>query len=419
MKLASAIFVACLLACSALAQPAPNSATVPVTLDHNRIIIDVSLPMPDGSTTRVRGWVDNGNPELFITERLAKKLGLALSGETQESMGFKWSMAQPPRQLLIGGMPIPLTDLKEARAMLERKSIGPGLSAEINLPGTVLRNYDVVVDYPNREFTIAAPGTIHFQGARAKAILNPQNALLQIPSSIAGKPYNLGLDVGATFSFISGELIAKLRQQHPRWPHMVGAVGAANLWGLDVEPGWELLRIAKIQYGPATLTQVGAVSYSKRFTDWYEKRVGVPTAGLIGANALLGYRVGLDYAHSAVFLHKTTKTSAPDLDVIGLVLRPEPDGRYTVLGVADFAGKPSVPEVKPGDVLVAIDKVPAAGATMGQIWSLLGGRPGDVRMLTFDRAGNQFTVKTTVRRFLSVNQGKIRNTSGLAKKNQR
>ena len=56
----------------------PKSVTVPITLDHNRVIIDVYLPLPDGSTKRVRGWVDNGDTDLILSERLAKMIGLTL-----------------------------------------------------------------------------------------------------------------------------------------------------------------------------------------------------------------------------------------------------------------------------------------------------------------------------------------------------
>src|SRR5712672_2011920 len=35
-------------------QPEPKSVTVPVTLDHNRVVIDVYLPLADGSSKRVR-----------------------------------------------------------------------------------------------------------------------------------------------------------------------------------------------------------------------------------------------------------------------------------------------------------------------------------------------------------------------------
>jgi C-terminal processing protease CtpA/Prc len=99
-----------------------------------------------------------------------------------------------------------------------------------------------------------------------------------------------------------------------------------------------------------------------------------------------------------------TNTAAPDMDVVGLTLHPEIDGHYTVLGVAAFDGKPSVPEVKTGDVLVGVDGAPATGATMGQVWSLLGGTPGQTRSLTLERDGKRFTIDAPVRRFLAASQ---------------
>ena len=120
-----------------------------------------------------------------------------------------------------------------------------------------------------------------------------------------------------------------------------------------------------------------------------------------GADALLNYRVGLDYAHSAVYFQQVSKLNLPDMDVVGLVLRPESDGSYSVLGVADYEGKPSVPEVQKGDVLLTVQGGRATGATMGQVWSLLSGSPGDTRTLVLERAGKQFTVSVPVRRFLN------------------
>jgi len=55
---------------------------------------------------------------------------------------------------------------------------------------------------------------------------------------------------------------------------------------------------------------------------------------------------------------------------------------------------------------VAVDRTPAKGSTMGQIWSLLSGRPGDTRVLTLERDGKQFTVKALVHRFLEASQRK-------------
>ncbi len=65
-------------------QPEPKSVTVPATIDHNRVVIDVDLPLPNGATERVRAWVDNGNPDLYLSRRLATLLGLTVTCDDQE-----------------------------------------------------------------------------------------------------------------------------------------------------------------------------------------------------------------------------------------------------------------------------------------------------------------------------------------------
>lgn len=383
-------------------QGAAKSATVPITLDHNRIIIDLYFPRLDGSKTRVRGWIDNGNDEMWITESLAKKLNLQFTGETHESKGTKVRMVQPPTRLLVGDMAIELKDIKEAHGLLDGESIAPGSSAQINLPATVLRNYDVLVDYPNREFTIAAPGALHFTGKSTKAFVNPANGLMQIASTIEGEKRNLGLDVGASVTLISNISLSNWIKAHPAWPHMTGAVGPANLWGLDDEPSWTLLRIPWVEFGGTTLTNVLAASFPGDNMDWFEKRAGTSSIGVIGADALLNYKVGLDYAHSAAYFDQTSKFNFPDMDVVGLVLRPDPDGRYTIIGVADYRGEPSVPGVQKGDVLLTVDGGRATGATMGQVWSLLSGSPGTTRTLVVQRGEKQITVPAKVVSFLNT-----------------
>lgn len=401
MRHVVAWLILCFVAAWTWAQTAPTSATVPITLDHNRIIIDVRFPMADGSKKRVRAWVDNGNAEMEITAELAKTLKLPTMGD-KPAVVTKDSWVSPVTDIIVGGMTIPAGQVKAAKVISDGDSIAPGSSAEINLPSTVLRNYDIVVDYLNRELTIAARGTVHFEGESGKAIVNAENGLIQIASQFGGQKQNLGLDLGASWSFLSGEFITKLEKANPQWPHMVGAAGSANMWGQEAESRWELLRIPTLQYGPLTLSDVGVAAFSPETMSFFAKRAGVSTAGLIGANALLNYRVGLDYAHGKVYFQQTSKHRPPDMDVVGLVLHPEPDGHYTVVGVADFDGKPSVPDVKAGDVLVSIDGTPPTGGTMGQTWSLLGGSPGDVRTLMLERGGKQFTVQATVHRFLAA-----------------
>ena len=130
--------------------PEPKSVTVPITFDHNRIIIDVYLQLPDGSTKRIRGWVDNGNPDLMLSRRVATLLGLNVTCNDKECS------APPPQEITIGGMKVPLAAIKEAKIPLKPVNaasvMAPGMSAEINIPATVLRNYAVLVDFPEREF---------------------------------------------------------------------------------------------------------------------------------------------------------------------------------------------------------------------------------------------------------------------------
>jgi C-terminal processing protease CtpA/Prc len=95
-------------------------------------------------------------------------------------------------------------------------------------------------------------------------------------------------------------------------------------------------------------------------------------------------------------------TRFPEFDVVGFVLRPEEDGRYTILNVAQFEGKPSVAGVQGGDELLAVDNVPVQGSTLGQVWKMLGGAPGQERKITIERAGKEFVVPATVQHFLGA-----------------
>ena len=403
------ILVACFVASFSVAlyardksapKSVPKSVTVPATIDHNRVVIPIELPLADGSLQTVRAWVDNGNPELYMSRRVATALGLDVK------CGEKECTAPAPKELLIGGMSIPLADVKEVKIPLRPVNAAAvmalGMNAEINIPSTILRNFDVLVEFPEHKFSIGPPGSIRFQGSSQKVQINAENGLIQIPSQIEKKKYNLALDLAACISFLSDDLFAKLAGAHSDWPHMTGAVGSANMWGADEETKWQVMRVDRVQFGPLYLTNVPFVSFPPAFMSFFEKRAGIATAGLIGAEVLQNYRVGFDYAHSTVYFDIGRLFTFPDFDVIGVVLRPELDGGYTILGVANIDGKPTVEGVEPGDHLEAVNDIPVHGVTMGQVWSMLGGTPGQERKLTIERGGKQMTVVATVQHFLGV-----------------
>ncbi len=169
-------------------------------------------------------------------------------------------------------------------------------------PSSILRHYDVLIDFPGRKFSIGAPGTIHFRGPSGKVQVNAENGLIQVPSQIENKKYNLALDIGSSISFLSEELFDKLAAAHADWPHMTGAVGLGQHVGR-----WTTKRngrsCAWIACSTGRCSWPTSWSWISRRTGWNisRKRAGVATAGLLGSNALLNYRVGLDYAHSTVY----------------------------------------------------------------------------------------------------------------------
>ena len=88
------------------------------------------------------------------------------------------------------------------------------------------------------------------------------------------------------------------------------------------------------------------------------------------------------------------------MHLVGLTLRPEEDGSYSVLGVSIKGGKPAVEGVKAGDKLLRIGDLIMQGATMGTVIDALRGKSGDIRVLKLERDGRQFIIKARVERFL-------------------
>ena len=117
MKFGGAAYALLLLCGISLAQNKPvlqsEPVTVPAAIDHNRVVINAEIPLPNGSTERVRAWVDNGNPDLSLSRRLATLLGLEVSCNDRECS------SSPPKEIMIGGMTISLTGSKEAKIPLK------------------------------------------------------------------------------------------------------------------------------------------------------------------------------------------------------------------------------------------------------------------------------------------------------------
>jgi len=402
---------------------------VPMTLDHNRMVVTAEIQRQDGSWRPVRLWVDTGNPEFFLSEALARDLGLDLSAAGEGAAGGALEVAAPT-SVRLGGMALDFQGVT-SRVMFEPRWLFDTMHNDANLPSTVLQRYHVIFDYPKAALTIAQPGSLTPRGARAPASVNRTTGIVQLDAVIAGEAFSFALDNGASYSFASAETITRLSDQHPDWPRCVGAVGCANIWGWWPREGaWPVLRVPELEWGGVRLTGVGLVGLPAFFPGGttvgasYSRKTARPVEGFLGPNAFKAFRVEIDYADSAVYFAPDDGTAAHartdagtgthaaaqassgtqddthDMDLVGLTLRLGTDGRYLVIGVAEKNGQPTVAGVMPGDVLLEVGGLNATGATMGSVVDALRGNPGDVRTLVLERDGMRIVVDARIERIL-------------------
>jgi hypothetical protein len=386
-----------MLAISSLAvaqDPIPTSITVPFVLDHNRMLVEAEIQRPDGTWRKVRLWVDTGSPDFFIGEPLARDLGIDLSTATGN-----FELPAPPK-VRIAGMSLKFEGVRST-VKFQPFWLFSATHNDGNLPATVLRNYQVVFDYPKSQLTLAQPGSLQPRGVRAPAEVHPQTGIVQIDAVIDGDSLSFALDNGASYSFVSDSIVTTLAAKHADWPSITGALGCANMWGWwpSDEQTLPVLRLPEIVWGTTSLKGVAVVGVPG-LGEWYSRKTASPVDGFLGPNAFKPFRVEIDYVGSAVYFEKGSEFDLHDQDLVGLTLRPEADSGFSVIGVAQKGGKPVVEGVEPGDRLLQVGDLEVQGVTMGTVIDALRGQPGDNRTLIFLRGGARFTVKAKVERFL-------------------
>jgi C-terminal processing protease CtpA/Prc len=124
-----------------------------------------------------------------------------------------------------------------------------------------------------------------------------------------------------------------------------------------------------------------------------------PIVGAIGGNILKTFRVEIDYANGVTYLEKQAE---PDnaLDIVGLTLRAQRDGTYTISGVSKENSAEVLAAIKAGDKLIRVDKLEVVGASLADVVNSLRGVPEQVRVLVLERDGRKFTVRAPVVRII-------------------
>ncbi|MEI6456593.1 MAG: hypothetical protein WCO93_09925 [bacterium] len=377
-----------------------KSVTVPFILDHNRMLVEAEIRKDDGTWRKVLLWVDTGNPNFMMSKELALDMGLI-------SDTLKTTQEVPtPLNIRIGGMALNFEDITGSVSP-QIKWLYNTMHNDGNLPAKVLQRYHVVFDYPAGQITIAEPGYLRPKGKPSPASVNRLTGIIQLDAVIDGQKFSFPIDNGSSFSYVPDSLLLRLLERHPEWSHCTGAVGCANIWGWwPAEGSWPLLRIPEITWGTTTFNNVivaGLPQFFRGKTDvgkWYSHKTARPVNGFFGPNIFGGYRVEIHYSENKVYFEKGKLPLQPEMDIVGLTLKPLPDERYIVVGVAVKNGKPVVDGVLPDDVLIQIDGLKTTGATMGRVVDALRGTIGEKRVLILEREGKMISVVATVERLL-------------------
>lgn len=380
-----------------------SNVTVPFILDHNRMLVDAEMQNMDGTWRKVRLWIDSGSPEFFISEPLARNLGIDLAATEDSAFKSANFDIDTPKGVRIGGMDLNFEGVR-SRVKFQPYWLFSTMQCDGNLPSTLLKKYHIVFDYPKQQLTIAEPGSLKPQGKESPATIHPQTGIVQLDALIDGDNYSFALDMGASYSFIAEETLLKYTEQHPGWPRVTGTAGCANMWGWwpANEQNFQVVRIPQIKWGNEVFENSGMVGVSKfspsgpTLGEWYSGKTAKPVAGFIGPNLLKAYRVEIDYANSRIYFEKTAANNPGEMELVGISVRQLPDGSYQVAGVVQRNGKPTVEGIKPTDVIISIDDFKIKGATMGNVSERLRGKPGEIRVLVIERGGKRLRIEAKV-----------------------
>jgi hypothetical protein len=372
-----------------------RAATAAMVLDHNRLLVDAEVRSRDGTWRPARLWIDSGNPDFMLSAAFARSLGFDVP-ETAKMPSGPLSLAGV--EVRISGVPLGVSDLVPA-VRPGAEALWSTMHADGNIPSTALQRFRLVLDYPRRRVEFGPPGNPSSRGSAIPMRLNPDTGIVQVEALVGTDRFDLAVDIGASYSFVSSAVLATLAARHADWPRMTGAVGCANIWGLwPDEERWQVLRVPRMRLGAISIAGVGLVGLPDIFGRagdlgaWYSRKTARPVVGFLGPNAFKAFRVEIDYRGGTIWLERHADDESHDMDLVGLTLQPDA-GRWRIVGSV-------VEGVRPGDVLSRIGDLPTDGATMGNVVDALRGAPGDERLLVVVRDGRTIRVSARVRRLM-------------------
>ncbi len=270
----------------------------PLHIDSDRPFIDLSL-MTDSVSVEERFLIDTGGGGLLLTESLARRCGLSLSGKPGiEEWGLRLEEISRPKLLLAGEI---LQLNSPAFVILESGAQGSGNM----IFGRTLSQYHVVFDFPRRQFILRSPGCTP-EGAPIPTPVHDRTKFTRIEISIDGCSYEMLLDTRARCTMISPRLLRRWREEHPDWAYMEGVHGSARKGRRDLDAGAVMLCVLRATLGPFAIDDAWVVARTVggNFEEFSARMMTNTAVGALGGNLLKFFRVEVDYTRGLTYLQR-------------------------------------------------------------------------------------------------------------------
>ncbi len=345
----------------------PQSVTVPMLLQNNRIFVDADYTGPAGRSSTLQTQIDTGGGALVLARRFAEDLGLLLHAKADKD-GF---VQIAPPGLYIGSDPVPVP--LAASTAAPSSVVGPGGTSPAFLPGAYFRGYAVTFDYTGGALGLNAQP---LRSTQIPVRIAAKSGFPRIELTIDGETMGFLFDTGASFSMLSQRVVDRLRANNASWRTARGAYGPANMTGGFGERDATMLRIPQARLGPMLLEDIDVVSRPEgTFEQYMSSMMSAPVAGALGGNVLRNFSFRLDYPQQRLEMRFTRRPWPSELTIAPIILQPQRDGSYSItlaFGHADLNGAH----------LVAVDGHEVGGLSLYAVQQLLRGTPGSSRSLS-------------------------------------
>ena len=373
--------------------------TLPMRVEGNTPVVTLSFKRTDGSIRTARFVFDSGGGAILLDQGLAHDLGLKPEGPIIASQGERYRRVNLPL-MLAGGMPIDV-GASHAFVHLGRNSFTNRVAVEGLLPGKALEQYQVVLNYPRRLFSIGEPGSLQHRGTKLACPYIPSSGHPMIEVGIDGTNYEFLLDTGSNITLARAGVLRKWSKEHPGWPTSIGAAGPANDGGAS-DADALLLRVPALRLGRFSVAQPAMASRPDKIYSPTSYETPAPIAGALGGNVLRRFRVEIDYPERLLYLEPSGRQHADDFDfdTVGLVLSTNGAGELVVRAVSSTASAVTKRNIRPDDVIVGISGIGKAPQTLMKAADALSGGIGERKQLSILRKGKAMRVTVTVARIL-------------------